>query len=783
MSWFSKITGGARWNLPGAEVVSSDLLAGMRRPLILAVANPDRAEALAEVAARIAVARQNEVVILHVVGAGTQGQPRPLPDPANWPAVLTALTVLRQAGVLTGWIVWTAADAGQAIRRTASILHASLIILGWRGTSPHKSASLAGVLEGPICDVAVVSARASVHMTRLLLSVGTGPHAALAARLAGELLSGPGTVALTALHVVATGETPRGVFATTERQFRQTLGRGFRAAGLVRKTVVADDTAQAVVDELAAGYDAVLMGTSREALIDRLAFGDVPERVAEKCDATVIVARRHMPMVTRTLRNAWQALTDVLPALTPDEREEVRTTMREGARGSTDFYVMIGLAAILAGLGLLLNSPAVIIGAMLVAPLMSAIVGMGLGVVEGDTRLLRAAAGASMKGMLLAIGLGLVVGLIVPDATATAEVMSRARPSLLDLGVALASGAAGAYALCRKGVSAALAGVAIAAALVPPLAAVGIGLALGQSTIAGGALLLFLTNLIAIAAAGGLVFLLLGFAPGASQKAQRNVLRRGLIGVSALLAGVALILGILTAQTIRSGRLDRAVQAAVREEVASLLPEAEFVDLNRTPRPDGTLQLAVTVRSSRQYPYATVLAFQREVATRIQRPVALLLNVIPATRLDPLVPPTFTPTLTPSATPAIGSTATSTPTPTPEPTETATPTQTFTATPTSTSAPTATPTATATATPTLTPTATFTPIPTPALAVIANTGGRGVLLRAAPGGSVIGAVAEGTPILLLGEQVNSGGRVWVHVLTPGKPSGWIALDYLEVPTR
>ncbi len=393
-------------------------------------------------AARLAAARQTGVVVLFVAAAD-QGAARPVQaaDTAAWPALSMALAALAQDGVLTGWIVRVAEDVGQAIRQTAAELHASLVILGWRGMSPHQSASLAAVLEDPLCDVAVVGGRTAGPLRRILVSVGAS---------------------ITALHVVATGRSPRRIFATAERQFRQTLGRGFLAANVTRKTVVGDDTAQAILDELAAGYDTVLMGTSRETLIDRLAFGDVPQRVAEESQAMVIVARRHMSIVTCALREAWQALTDALPVLTAGERDDVRAGIRQGARSRADFFVMIALAAVIAGLGLLLNSPAVIIGVMLVAPLMSAIVGLGLGVVEGDTSLLTRAAGASIQGMALAILVGLTLGLIVPDATATPEIMSRTRPNVLDLGVALASGAAGAYALCRKGVSAGLAGVAIA---------------------------------------------------------------------------------------------------------------------------------------------------------------------------------------------------------------------------------------------------------------------------------------------------------------------------------
>lgn len=766
------------FGLARSSIIAFDLPPGVKRPVLLPVSHPARAATLAEVAARIATARQTGVVLLYVAAASGPGQPSPETEPTAWPALAVALAVVRQADVPAGWIVRTAEDVGQAIRATAADLHAGLIILGWRGTNPHQSASLAAVLEDPLCDVAVVGGHTAGPQRRILVSVGAGSHAALAARLAAELAGSAETASITALHVVASGRPPSRIFAVAERQFRRILGYGSLAVNVTRKTSVNDDTAEAILAELASGYDAVVMGTSREAFIDRLAFGDVPQRVAEESQALVVVARRHAPMLTRLLRDAWQRLTDALPTLTASERDEVRVTIREGARSRADFFVMIGLAAVLAALGLLLNSPAVIIGAMLVAPLMSAIVGLGLGVVEGDTGLLGAAAWAALRGMALAIAIGVLAGLVIPDASATPEIMSRARPSVLDLGVALASGAAGAYALCRKGVSAGLAGVAIAAALVPPLTTVGLGFALGRGDIAGGALLLFLTNLIAIAAAGGLIFLLLGFAPAASEKARRSVLRQGLAGAMALLAVVTVILGLLTVQTLRAVRLDRAVQTAVRDEVAVLLPESEFVELKQTAREDGTLQLAVTVRSPEQYPYVTVLAFQREVATRIQRPVALLLNVIPATRLDPLVPPTFTPVPTPTLTatpgPTAAATATASPTATTPPTATATATATL--------VPTGSPTATATVTPTASPTATATttPRPTPGFAVIANANNRGAYLRGAPGGEVIGAVAEGTLAILLGERVEADGRVWVHVMVAGKPNGWIAQDYLAV---
>ena len=144
-----------------------------------------------------------------------------------------------------------------------------------------------------------------------------------------------------------------------------------------------------------------------------------------------------------------------------------------------DFFALMFLATTIAGLGLIQNSTAVVVGAMLVAPLMTPIVGVGLGLVQGNIVLVRYAAQSIAWGAGLALVVGLSLGLLLPLPELTTELAARGGPSLLDLGVAVLSGCAGAYAMSRPNLSAALPGVAIAAALVPPLASLGIVLANG----------------------------------------------------------------------------------------------------------------------------------------------------------------------------------------------------------------------------------------------------------------------------------------------------------------
>ncbi|MFN2119582.1 MAG: DUF389 domain-containing protein, partial [Anaerolineales bacterium] len=396
------------------------------------------------------------------------------------------------------------------------------------------------------------------------------------------------------------------------------------------------------------------------------------------------------------------------------------------------------------------------------------------GVVRGDVRLLQRAASATLRGMLLAIGVAILLTFLIPDGRFSEEILLRTHPNLLDLGVALASGAAGAYALCRKEVSASLPGVAIAAALVPPLATVGIGLARWSGEVAGGAMLLFATNLIAISGMGGMVFLWLGFRPLPGKEARRRVFQGGVAGTVLLLVAVTIPLGLLTAQSWRDAALSRQVEAGLHEGLDSI----EYVhwdgQWDMEELEDGTIQLEVVVRSYRTVPHSDVVDLQELIAGKIQRPVSLRLSVILTTRLDPQVPPTPTPT------PPPGATETYTPSPTPTPSATFTPTPQPTATATATYTPTPTATHTPTFTPTPTHTPTPTPTPTPIIAQVSGTGGLGVWMYREPGfdGGKIAALREGALTILVGGQVEADGYTWIEVMDSRGRVGWIPEQYL-----
>lgn len=180
------------------------------------------------------------------------------------------------------------------------------------------------------------------------------------------------------------------------------------------------------------------------------------------------------------------------------DQAEVTERRREDGKLSEHYLFMTAMSGGIAILGLLLSSPAVVIGAMLLSPLMGPIMGLGFALAIGDWEWLKQSIRTLLIGSVMAVVLCAVLVFVSPIQTITSEIAARTRPNLFDLFVALFSALAGAYAMIR-GREGAIVGVAIATALMPPLAVVGFGLATWNWTVFSGALLLFVTNFITIA--------------------------------------------------------------------------------------------------------------------------------------------------------------------------------------------------------------------------------------------------------------------------------------------
>jgi uncharacterized hydrophobic protein (TIGR00271 family) len=391
---------------------------------------------------------------------------------------------------------------------------------------------------------------------------------------------------------------------------------------VVRAHTVVDGIVQAGSES-----DLVIMGASEESLIDQVLFGALPEKTARACPTPVVITKSFRGLPHFWLRRVWDGFFRSLPKLTRREQAKVYRGVYQGAQPDTDYFVMMGLAAMIATYGLLQGSTAVIIGAMLVAPLFTPILAISLAIVRGDIRLLKIAFESALKGIALAIGLAVLLTVLSPLRSVTHEITARINPNLFDLAVALVSGAAGAYAIAREDVSTALPGVAIAAALVPPLGVIGIGIAMWDANIAGGASLLFITNLIAIAFAGAITLLLLGFrpTPGAEQKAR---LRFGLTTSLVMLIAIMIPLAIVFINTARESQTYQVVETTLQNyEVTN--PSLRLVQFDIS-EDDDEVYVDVTFNTLSAFSEDMAENLRNDLVQALDRPVTLHIVSIPA---------------------------------------------------------------------------------------------------------------------------------------------------------
>jgi len=212
----------------------------------------------------------------------------------------------------------------------------------------------------------------------------------------------------------------------------------------------------------------------------------------------------------------WLAARDVGEEMRDNVVDNLFFEAPSSTQKKVGFWVLLILSTTIATLGILADSTAVVIGAMLVAPLMTPILAVSAGIVNGWVKRVSTAFATVAAGVIVSVTVAFVVASwapqLIPPAS-NSQILSRISPTLIDMMIAVAAGAAGAYATIDKRVSSSITGVAIAVALVPPLGVVGVMLRDGSYSDAGGAFLLFLTNLVGIILMASVVFVVGGLAP------------------------------------------------------------------------------------------------------------------------------------------------------------------------------------------------------------------------------------------------------------------------------
>ncbi len=295
------------------------------------------------------------------------------------------------------------------------------------------------------------------------------------------------------------------------------------------------------------------------------------------------------------------------------------------AQRYSNFFVLLLLATVIATFGVVSDSTATVIGAMIVAPLMGPIMATAAAIVMGSgERALRAMA-LVCAGVVATIALSALLALIVPDNSISflenSQITSRVAPGVVALVTALASGAAGAYIMSREELSDSMGGVAIAISLVPPLCVVGIALADGQWQAMVGAMTLFLTNFLAILLAGGITFMLGGLGRLATRPADVRLRVRSfaLIIVATLL--ITIPLSITTYQAIEEAVETRAATDVVESWLENTAYEPLRVEVNGG-------RVVTTIAGAGATPPIKLLA--NGMAVSLQRPIIVNVRIVPS---------------------------------------------------------------------------------------------------------------------------------------------------------
>lgn len=313
-------------------------------------------------------------------------------------------------------------------------------------------------------------------------------------------------------------------------------------------------------------------------------------------------------------------------------RKNIYSNVFGDSSPDTYFFVMVVLSCTVATYGLLSNSTAVVIGAMLIAPLMGPILGGALAVATNSNSLLRMSAKAEALGAITAVILAALLTLVLPHAELTSEVMARTAPTILDLVIALASGAAGTYAICVKPQGATLPGVAIATALMPPLCVVGIGLAKQNFSVVSGAFLLFLANMIAINVAAITMFELAGFSRESCHnetckigEASKTIYRKFYPLV--LLIVISIPLAFIMYKTYNHANIEKIVKSSLIESLDAIAPHSTLISTDYKDE-NNRYEIAAAFRTTKIITPESIRQMENLLELHLGRPVSINADVV-----------------------------------------------------------------------------------------------------------------------------------------------------------
>jgi uncharacterized hydrophobic protein (TIGR00271 family) len=324
----------------------------------------------------------------------------------------------------------------------------------------------------------------------------------------------------------------------------------------------------------------------------------------------------------RFLKSEWER------GLAAVNHNAVAKKVYSESRTTAGYFLLLTLANLIALCGLLANSVPVIIGAMLISPLMGPILSFGFGFITGDTTVLRQAVRKIGYSVVLTVAVAALATYASPLQSATTEILSRTKPNLFDLLVAIFAGTAGAGALCTKrSVLTIVPGVAIATAVIPPLSVSGYGLGTGQWPIFWGGFFLFFTNFVAITIVTCLVFLAYGFRPGEGIGVEPRAIRNRMMVLVAVLLVISVPLVITLRRSMNELRDWRAIRTVLQQDFDQE-KRSKIASFSQLAQDDGTIAVSAILNTTEYRSQEEVTKAERDLARILGRPTSLYLEQI-----------------------------------------------------------------------------------------------------------------------------------------------------------
>lgn len=579
--------------------------------VLVPVANPDNAHSLIKLALALTHPEEGRVIVLTVT----------LGDMEKEAKTLDAIEPVCETFISKGHPVELQTRAASNIARgildAAREEGADLIVLGLN--RPERGEVVIGGIAENVASTApcdVLLYRAGIRdgaFERIVVPANGTDHSRIAARVGvqlGESYHRP----VEAMYVQG-----------SDLPSWQGHGRlaealeGVAGAEKVRRTLVTARHPTSAILARVDDKDLLVIGYVRRNEVRRWLYGDFSRELLNRAPGPVVLtAQLTEPESDDALHQ--RIIRWLRPTLTPVEQDELTRQAHEMAVPTLDYTVLTLVSTILSTFALLISSSAGVIAAMLVSPLMSPLIAFTVGMTTGRVQLLKRSTISVVQGFLLTFPIALLIGMISPTKIVTAEMTVWGNPTLLDLGVALATGFIGAYALARKDIPEVLAGVAVASAFTPPVCTLALGLAYGDIALARGAALLFATNIVCIILAAWFVFFWLGMHPEVIAESRvRQYTSAGLVVLFVGLLG-AFLLG----NTTPTG-----VEATIEQSLRSTFTRDELVRFE--VRRSDPLQVIATVRraSSRLNDHSEVVTAQRALEQALDQPVDLNIVIEP----------------------------------------------------------------------------------------------------------------------------------------------------------